>query len=98
MNEKQFLPSSLSSPSCCEAPPTHTHQALLSPTRLWGFAYLAHGAIFKASWRLMQKPAPPVANQNCTSLWEERWGGPRGRVRLGVGATAGPPLTPNHMA
>jgi hypothetical protein len=37
----------------------------------WLLTYLTHGAIFKASLRLMQKPAPPVANQNCTSLWEE---------------------------
>lgn len=31
--------------------------------------YLAHGAIFSASCRLRQNPAPPVANQNRTSLW-----------------------------
>lgn len=28
--------------------------------------YLAHGLIFNASPRLMQKPAPPVANQKFT--------------------------------
>lgn len=32
--------------------------------------YLAHGAIFSASCRLRQNPAPPVANQKCTSLWK----------------------------
>lgn len=32
-------------------------------------AYLAHGLIFRASPRLMQKPAPPVANQKCTGRW-----------------------------
>jgi len=29
-------------------------------------SYLAHGLIFSASPRLIQNPAPPVANQKCT--------------------------------
>lgn len=34
------------------------------------YRYLAQGAIFSASRRLRQNPAPPVANQNRTSLWD----------------------------
>lgn len=33
--------------------------------------YLAHGLIFRARPRLIQKPAPPVANQNLTDTWNE---------------------------
>lgn len=33
--------------------------------------YLAHGLIFSARPLLMQKPAPPVANQNLTDTWNE---------------------------
>lgn len=47
---------------------------LMSPARLANGAgvkwYLAHGAIFSASRRLRQNPAPPVANQKWTSLWD----------------------------
>lgn len=34
-------------------------------------AYLAQGIIFLASLRLMQNPAPPVANQKRTDFWRE---------------------------
>lgn len=33
-------------------------------------SYLAHGLIFSASPRLIQNPAPPVANQKCTGCCE----------------------------
>lgn len=34
-------------------------------------AHLAHGTILLASLRLMQNPAPPVANQKRTDFWRE---------------------------
>lgn len=45
------------------------HSALVGSSRHAGDTHLAHGPIFRASPRLMQKPAPPVANQKCTGLW-----------------------------
>lgn len=36
-----------------------------------GVTYLAHGLIFRASPLLIQKPAPPVANQNLTGIWKK---------------------------
>lgn len=35
-------------------------------------AYLATGTIFKAKLLLMQKPAPPVANQNENVIWNKK--------------------------
>lgn len=51
---------------------THTliHAATNAKYKIF-VSYLAQGDIFSASRRLRQNPAPPVANQNCTSLWEE---------------------------
>lgn len=38
--------------------------------------HLAHGLIFRASPRLMQKPAPPVANQKWTGRCRRERRGP----------------------
>lgn len=43
---------------CCSSPKAPTTPA-----------HLAHGTIFLASLRLMQNPAPPVANQKRTDFW-----------------------------
>lgn len=37
-----------------------------NPKDIGYLLYLAHGLIFRARPRLMQKPAPPVANQKLT--------------------------------
>lgn len=41
---------------------------------MWLLAHLAQGLIFRARPRLMQNPAPPVANQNFTDTWNEEDG------------------------
>lgn len=65
-------------------------EGTLGPRATWPVkqTHLAHGLIFRASPRLMQKPAPPVANQK----WTGRCG--RGSVVRPPGPGCGDPLGP----